>query len=209
MDLADAKKVRLAKLLPELSLTTFYRMWRDGKTHELVRYVQTLYENSLAESGVEDPAASPVTLSDVLNLLQLLGWFAPSSEFLPPPGQPNANYSRFVFLDPGESERICFCANANESTKLKNLAIEPENLTAMEAVQFALRFTDGARANPSYLHASAAFGAIEQCDETLGSFSVMENITIPPKTTLCLDFTNLDQNSEAIVHVTARYWRTL
>ena len=199
------KRIELSRLLPQLSLGTTYRMWRKGQTSELVKFVETIYLKNKALSGVKNPECTPITLCDILDLMQFFGWFAPAGEFIPPANHVVENHNRYITLAARQTIMYPFTICDGEVGKLKYLNIDAENLTAMESIELEVRYAG--KREPSFIKSDFEFGAINACDEMPGSFSVPENITIPTNNVLQVIIFNASEDSEAVVNLTAKLWR--
>jgi hypothetical protein len=206
MPVDQNQSVKLAEVLPGLSITTFYQYFRRGEMDELVKIVENLYLQAQKRAGISNPSCtSPITFCDVLNLLKLLGWFAPAGQFVPPAGVPVENINLFLNVDAGETRSVCW-TTGDEAAIMDEFQVDPLNLTAQESVRAIQRF-EIARVIDD-IAANGMFQPVQNCVEQAG-LTVVEHITIPPKNTLTLLLRNFDTESRAVVRVTGKLWRTL
>jgi len=186
------------KLPPKLSLLTVYQHFRAGTLDQLA-------EQMIAMTSGAD---QPITLADFIGLAHALGWLAPAGEFVPPIGTVVERYRRYIDLDPGETKSVCWSGpvavkGSKGCKKIKRLDLFGDNLTAQDAVTFRFEFI-GALQVSRY---SKTIWAPDSCPEDhFGSFSIVENVTVPAGTTVRLDIINSDDSSAARVRIEGRMW---
>lgn len=199
----DGLLQQVQPLLPELSLASWYKAWRDGNLDVLIKRVEEIYIVQREKEGVENAGHQPLTFIDVLNLLKHLDWYAPAGEFVAPPGTPVENINEFYTVAAGEFVCRTFCAREGLTGKLKQLTVDPFNLTARDFGSVAQEF-EGTTSTINRL----IFGTNrEECCRP-GVFTVLENITIHGGACYVLKMFNNHANSKAEFHVTGKFWTT-
>lgn len=192
---------QLQALLPQISLATFTKYLKTGKLHDLVQLMEEIWLKQRANEGIENAGHQPITFPDVLSLLVMLDWFAPSGEFIPPPGSWVQNINEYPVIEVSGQYCLDFCAREGETGKLKTFVVDPANQTAKTDGLIEQNFVVSDEIRDLKYQAP-----IDCCRP--GSFSTVENITIFGGTCYRLTISNLNTASKAEFHITGTFWKT-